>query len=307
MEPVTGAVWRRRLQELARGVGKAHEPMFAPLLYGVAAQIDAIGVRDMVVDATKLRKNLSELRRMLALPAVTCAVPSLMELEALGGGVDGGAWPPRQVAGTSLDLAALDTEPGALLRSSRLAASVDAVRQFAGADASEPVIAVALTGPATLVSQMRAAGCDGQSSAALYDFVGHLLAGLIRMYCEAGVHLLQLHETLRPGADEDCWKDALGTAGNMARFHRVPPLLVFSGDQAGMAWPAQAVPCVAPGAVLQPATRPHAQLWPDDPSSWPTLPTQAGHARLITTAGEVPAAFGLAELAGQMERVREAA
>lgn len=307
MDPVTGAVWRRRLQELARGVGKAHEPMFAPLLYGVAAQIDAIGVPEMVVDATKLRKNLSELRRMLALPAVTCAVPSFMELEALGGAVDGTAWPPRQAAGAALDLAAIDVEPAALLRSSRLAASVDAVRQFAGADASEPVIAVALTGPATLVSQLRAAGCDGQSSETLYDFVGHFLAGLIRMYCEAGVHLLQLHETSTPGADEDCWKDALGTAGNMARFHRVPPLLVFSGDQAGLAWPAQAVPCVALGAALQPATRPHAQRWPDDPARWPTVPTQAGHARLISTAGEVRATLGLAELAEQMERVREAA
>jgi hypothetical protein len=307
MDPVTGAVWRRRLQELARGVGKAHEPMLAPMLYGVAAQIDAIAVPEMVVDATKLRKNLSELRRMLALPAVTCAVPSFMELEALGGSVDGGAWPPRQVAGTSLDLAAIETEPGALLRSSRLSASVDTVRQFAGADASDPVIAVALTGPATLVSQLRTAGCDGQTSEALYDFVGHLLAVLVRMYCEAGVHLLQLHETSPPGADEDFWKDALGTVGNMARFHRVPPLLVLSGDRPGLAWPAQAVPCVAPGVMLVPATRPHAQRWPDNPASWPTLPMQAGHVRLITTAGEVPATFGLAELAGQLERVREAA
>src|ERR1019366_2552461 len=156
MEAATGAAWRRRLQELARGVGNAHEPMFAPLLLSVSAQIDAIGVPEMVVDATKLRKNAAELRRMLGLPGVTCAVPSMMEFEALGGSVDNAVWPPQQRPGTALEVAALKTEPAALLRSARLAASVDAVRQFAAADASEPVIAIALTGPATLVSQLRA-------------------------------------------------------------------------------------------------------------------------------------------------------
>ncbi len=303
MDPIPGAVWRRRLQELARGVGKAHEPMFAPILYGVAAQIDAIEVADMALDATKLRKNLSELRRMLALQAVTCAVPSLMEIEALGGAVGEGIWPPRQLAGSCLDFATLDGEPAALLQSPRLAASVDAVRQFADADASEPVITVALTGPATLVSQLRTAGCDVQNSDALYDFAGHMLAGLIRVYCEAGAHLLQLHEAVTPRADEDAWKGALGTVGNMARFHRVPPLLVFSGEHEGLAWPAQAVPCIELGTTLMPATRPHAQLWPGDPANWPLLSAHAGHARLITTSGEVPPAYGLAELAVQMERV----
>ena len=307
MEAVTGAEQRRRLQELARGVGKVHQPMFAPLLFSVSAQIDAIGVPEMVVNATKLRKNAAELRRMLGLPAVTCAVPSLMEFEALGGGVDHAVWPPQQRPGTALEVARLETEPAALLRSARLAASVDAVRQLAAADASEPVIAVALTGPATLVSQLRAVTSTDDGAETLYDLAGRLLAALVRLYCEAGAHLLQLHEAVAPGADEEHWKGALGTAGNVARFHRVPPLLVFAEGVAVPGWPSQAVPCVAPGTAMSPATRAHAQRWPDDPAAWPTIPAQAGHARLITTAADVQSTLALAELLGHVQRVRAVA
>ena len=137
MEPISGAVWRRRLQELARNVGKPHAPLFAPLLFGVAAQIEALAVSEMVCNPTRLRKNFSELRRMLGLPAVACAVPSLIELDALGGPVNADIWPPRLVAGVDFVLSGSDLDPGALLSSARLAVSIEVVRQFA-ADSSEP-------------------------------------------------------------------------------------------------------------------------------------------------------------------------
>lgn len=300
MEQLPGAVWKRRMQELARNVGRPHAPLFAPLLFGAAAQIEAFSVPEMVCNPTRLRKNLSELRRMLGLPAVVCAVPSLIELEALGRPVDAEVWPPRLVGGAGFALVGSDVDPGALLSSVRLAASIDVVRQFA-ADSSEPVIVAALTGPATLVAQLRSAGVAGDDEA-LYEFVGCLLATLVRLYAEAGAHLIQMHESHGPAEAREHWQGALGTAGNVARFHRVPPLLVFNEGVAETAWPMQAVPGIAATAEKPPA-RAHAQAWVCDPARWGPLPGGEQNERLVTSTAEVASDFALAELMRHVKRV----
>ena len=299
MEPITGAIWRRRMQELARNAGKPHAPMFAPLLFGVAAQIEALPVAEMVYNSTRLRKNLSELRRMLELPAVYCAAPSLIELETLGVPVNALVWPPQTVPGAAFDLAAANLEPAALLASPRFAASVDVVRQFA-TDSSEPVIAVALTGPATLAAQLRSLNVTGDDET-LYEFIGRLLAVLLRLYAEAGVHLIQLHEAQLPGEAEEHWKGALGTAGNVARFHRVPPLLVYAEDISAALWPMQLIPAIA--AADKSTPRAHAHAWTGDPARWEALPNGQKNERVVTASTEVPADFPLAELLTHVKRI----
>lgn len=299
MDTIPGALWRRRMQEMARNVGKPHPPMFAPLLMGVAAQIEALAVPEMVRNPTRLRKNVFELRRMLELPAVFCAVPSLIELEALGVPVNAEIWPPRQVPGAEFDMAAARLEPETLLASERFAAAIDVVRQF-GADSSEPVIAVALTGPATLVAQLRLANAGGDDEN-IYEFVGRLLAVLVRLYAEAGANLIQLHESQTPGDAEEHWKGALGTAGNVARFHRIPPLLVYAEDIVEQSWPMQAVPSIS--STEKPPARAHAHAWSGDPLRWGTLPGGQKNERVVTSATEVPADFALAELMNHVRRV----
>lgn len=275
------ALWRKRMQDLSRNVGQPHAPLFAPLFapltLAASAQIEAITVDEMVLDATRLRKNVSEMRRILGLHAIVCAVPSAMECECVAATVTAD-WPPR------------------------LGASLGAARQIASADASEPVLVAALTGPATLFALSRAAG-GGTDSESGYDAIGRALATLARLYAEAGVHVLQLHESVLPDeADLDHWKGALGTAGNVARFHRVPPLLVM--DSAPPAWPAQMVACPTLAQHAGAMARAHGRAWSADPAAWPRLPGDDASERYVTTIADLPAEMPVATIKSWVEGCR---
>lgn len=281
-------MWRRRMQELARGAGRPHEALFAPVLFGVAAQIEAIAPEAMAVDATRLRKNVGELARMLGTGVLFCSAPGQAEIDAIAA-------------------AGAEPDPAALARCPGLAASVEAVRQWQ-VDTSEPVIVAALNGPATLVAAWRGAGGEGEADA-LYERAGRGLGALARVFGEAGVHVLQWHETRYPEAAEvEAWKGALGTAGNVARFHRMAPLLVIDAPVVP-AWPAQVLACPA---ADQPrgGPRPHGRAWPTDPGAWPAAglaaPASASPAdpRYLTTLAEVPVDRPIAALAADFERIR---
>jgi acetophenone carboxylase len=283
-------------------VQRPHAPLFAPLAFACSAQIEALDPRDLVQDATRLGKHLSGLRRLLGTEAIVCAVPACMEAEALGAEISFESWPPRLVDASPVVISDADIDPQALLRNSpRLRASLETVKRTAVADQDEPVLIAALTGPATLSAQLRAA--QGASEEALHEFAGRALAMLVRLFAEAGADLVIWHETNAP-AEEMLWREALGTACNVARFHRVPTLLVAASNPATASWPSQAIPCPTLAQAPLPASRLQGRAWPADPAKWPALPTGNACERFITTAGEIPAGSDLAELRRHALRIR---
>src|SRR5690625_4618251 len=216
-------MWHKRLKDLARGGGQPHTPLFAPLLFSVTAQIEAISPDEMVSSGTRIRKNVGELRGALGTETVFAMAPS-----------------PQIIAG----LAPLEQgNQAALLASPRVEAAIDAVTQWQ-ADSTRPIIAIAIDGPQRYIA---AAQNNGQFSAenaeAYYDYVGSSLATMVRQFAEAGIHILFIHDDMpNDSAEIDLWKSALGTACNVARFHRLPSLLVLSNDSVN-GWPAQAIAC----------------------------------------------------------------
>ena len=274
-------MWRKRMQDFSRGVGKPHEPLFAPLLFGVAAQIESIPADDMALDGTRIRKNVGELRGALGGNVVFSCAPStetFARLSAFGG-----------------------DDHSSFVSQRRFEASLDAVRQWQ-ADSSEPVIAAAFFGPHRHLQSIIDKQGTLSDVESWYEHVGANLAALVRQFAEAGVHLMQWYDTMPDTeADIQAWKGALGTMGNIARFHRVAPLLILD-NPAVPSWPAQAIACPDSDQMPGASARPCGRAWSADPKQWQTQSEADASTRVITTKEEVAVGTSIDSLLGAFSR-----
>jgi len=283
--------WRRRLSELGRGSGKPHPPLFAPLLYGVSAQIEALPPAEVTADPTRLGKCLSELRRVTGTAPFVVAAPTAMEAEALGAGVDRETWPPKVVASASAGVIELADFDDIWQRSEALSASLETCKRLSATQQGEPVLLTALTGPASLLAELL--GSEETPDAAAYEFAGRALSALSRQFAQSGASALLLCERTLPG-DIAAWSAALNTISNIARFHRIPALLAFDG-LAPAEWPAATVACPSQEQEAS-IEKTHGLTVPADPANWADLAGATGTARVVFTAREVAADTPIEEL-----------
>lgn len=275
-------MWRKRMQDFSRGMGKPHEPLFAPLLFGVAAQIESISPEEMALDGTRIRKNVGELR------------------EALGGNTVFSCAPNAE---TFKGLSPLEGDDHhCFVSQPRFEASLDAVRQWQ-ADTSEPIIGAAFFGPHRHLLHVIEQQGALSDTALWYEHIGANLAAVVRHFSEAGVHLVQWYDTM-PDTEEEIqeWKGALGTMANIARFHRVTPLLILDNPNV-QAWPPQAIACPDSAQVPAAPPRPHGLAWPADPERWQRLSDADASSRLITTQAEVAAHISIDSLMNAVGRL----
>lgn len=295
---------RKTLQALANGERPTGDPPFLPLVFGACAQIEALPPGQMAADATRLGKGLGQTRRVLGTDALFVSVPAAAEAQALGAEVNLGTWPPSLVSHPGGDALHANVET-AIAGNPRLQASLELTRRLAATAADEVALIAGLTGPATLVSQLmpEAAGDDCEDA---FDQAGSCLTALVRAFGEAGAQALVVLESVAVAADADgmeLWQEALAPLANVARFHKIPLLLGFAGaaPPATGDWPAQVIPCVAPGAAAEFGDRPYGLLLPADADAW--SPPE-GRAAIVLTAGEVPADTPIATLKQRIEAMR---
>lgn len=285
------APWRRRLSDLGRGVGKPHAPLFAPLLYGVAAQIEALPPAEVTADPTRLGKCLVELRRVLGTASFVVAAPTAMEAEALGADVDRDVWPPKILDVAPQDVVALTSFDELWSRSEALAASLETTQRLSKTQADEPVILAGLTGPASLLAELM--GEEASPGPDAYEFAGRALAALSRQFAQAGASALVICERRLP-SDLDAWNAALSTIANIARFHRIPALLAFDGVVPAE-WPGSTIACLA-SAQEGSTVKPYALTASADPATWARLVGNTGGARAVFTARDVDAGISIEAL-----------
>lgn len=272
--------WRRRMANLARRVGEAHPPLFAPLLRGIAAQIEAIDPREMIADPTRLTKGLGELKRALALDVLVTATPCGMEAEALGARVERTLSAVRVTAPASPDLADREDFTDAWAQSVALAAALETTRRLASTVGEETVIVAALTGPATLADEL--------GGTAMIDVAARALTALTREFGQAGAGVVALVERAAPDAG---WGEVVMPIANVAKFLKMPTLLAFSGVEAPGEWPPVVIPCPPAGLSVDGI---HGLALDPAIATWAGI--APGAARAVITAGEVPADTPLAAL-----------
>jgi len=273
----TGIDWHRRMADLGRGATTPHPPLFAPMLFVAAAEIEAIAPTEFASDPTKIVKGVSELSRMLGLKTAFAGVPCGMVAEALGARLDRESWPPKAAAPSSEVVTDIDSFAEVWPRSALLAASLEATRRLACAS-NGPLPFMALDGPARVARQLfPEEGLSERTS----EFVGRALAALVRDLAEAGTDAVVLVD--EPSEQPTYRASAVRTIGNVARFHRRPLFSIMLG--ATPEEPPTTIPCVE-SASVKPAARAFGTVLPATPAAWADVAFEAP-GRLVTTAEEV--------------------
>ena len=85
---------RRRLRGLVKRNKPPDSPLFVPLAFALAAQIDALPLDVFLRDPTQLSKGLSSLHQALATDGVVTFSDATAIAQSLGAGVAAAGYPP---------------------------------------------------------------------------------------------------------------------------------------------------------------------------------------------------------------------
>lgn len=297
MPPQNTLTPRARIRAAVRTGPTATTSLFMPLTYAVAAQIEALDIRDFLHNPTKLAKGLQTLQQITHTDAIICACAGGMEAEAFGAQLEWMSYPPKVVSHPAQQGTLADSFAGLITRSVRISAALEATRRLTATVQGEPVLVAGLTGPLTLATQL--SGMNSQQLAAsaegreILEYAGRFLVELARQFLLAGAHCLVLLEDTLPesqGTLSEAWYATITPIVNTAKFHKALAVLLPMPHEHRQEFlsrlPRGMVGCVpsdGAGTTSIPASA--GLMLPTDPTTW--QPLEAATA-VMTTVGEIP-------------------
>lgn len=231
---------RRELADRLQGIveGKTTGPtVFLPLFHAIASQIKAEPPHGFLVSATKLAAGLTLLHQTLNAECLFVSCAGHIEAESLGARLNWATYPPRL---TGSDLVPSDVGQGNVnqaLQSARVVAAVDACQRLSKTLPSGVAIGAGLTGPMRLAAELfpslaQSKGVPEQEDVdGALDVSGQVALAFAKVFLEAGASVIVLLERIAE-LDRDprkmiVWADAMAPIINLAKFHRVPIVLLF--------------------------------------------------------------------------------
>ena len=245
---------RRRLRSLVKRNKPPESPLFVPLAFALAAQIDAQPLAGFLRDATQLTKGVGALHQALATDGVVTFSDAHAMAESLGAVVDAQPYPPVVLAPASPAVAD-ETMISTVLAHSRIAAGLETTRRLRQTLSGDPVLTVNLPGPVQL-----AGDAYGHLSMNVLETSGQVLVAVCKAFGEAGAQLFVLNEAPVPGESE--WLAVLGPIVNVIRFYQGLPIVAGTP---GLTVPDGALPCVAGESGSEPLC---ARLLEGVPADW---------------------------------------
>ncbi len=275
---------RRLLKDLAKGK-LPPQPLVVPIIFTLAAKVEAIPLRQFLTNPTKLANLLNRVYGGLQCDGIVAQYGNCLEAEALGCSLDWSEGQPTIRRPAQATTPPVPIDAAGLTRRGRIPIALDVVRRLRITLADRHALAVGLTGPATLAAQT---GCSAELG-------GEILVKLAKQFCEAGADLVFVAEDAVP-ADLSRWQSLLSTAWNVIRFHQAVPALIAPGV------PLDTLRAMAGECLI---CTDSAEWSADVPFGWMGRGRRpAGRCALITTPGEVPYSSDIRELKNLVASLR---
>ena len=207
-------------------------PVFVPFVYGLAAKIGQIPLREMVSDATYYTHSLEETYKLFKYDGIVNNFDSTLEAETFGGELEwsGDYVAPRISGFGKLQLQEVNPE-----KSSRIPILLETTKRIVMSQGKEIAVIGVLVGPCSLAKTITSAEVQekGHDIGNVISLVGSLLTNLTRSLCELRIDAVFFREDLLGAgyrgellSPNKPYAAVYATLFNITKYYNCSPVLI---------------------------------------------------------------------------------